>query len=201
MVETGVNLGLGRGLTLTPRAALAYSSYQLGGFEERGGETALQMDDLRLQRLETRLGARLAGTMRMGSWALQPQIQADYVHTLSGANDGMSVRFADVARLRLRPALRQWRHELGRGARRADADQRPRLLRRRRRDQHRPSGRARRPGAWRTSPSASEPAPFGGRNPRPASGRGSSFVGGPAARRGGPRVASRAAGGSPPRPR
>ena len=95
-LETGVNLGIGRGLTLTPRAALAYSSYQLGGFEERGGETNLQMDDLRLQRIETRVGARLAGSMRMGAWALQPQLQADYVHTLSGANDGMSVRFADV---------------------------------------------------------------------------------------------------------
>lgn len=96
MIETGVNLGIGRGLTLTPRAALAYSSYQLGGFEERGGDTNLQMDDLRLQRLESRVGARLAGTMRMGAWSLQPQLQADFVHTLSGANDGMSVRFADV---------------------------------------------------------------------------------------------------------
>ncbi|HYN45448.1 MAG TPA: autotransporter domain-containing protein [Allosphingosinicella sp.] len=96
MVETGINLDVGRGLTLTPRAALAYSSYQLGGFEERGGETALQLDDLRLQRLETRLGARIAGQMRFGRWSLQPQVQVDMVHTLSGANDGMSVRFANI---------------------------------------------------------------------------------------------------------
>jgi|GEM_PF-5438949 len=96
MVEAGVNLNVGRGLTLTPRATLAYSSYQLGGFEERGGEVALQMDDLRLQRLETRLGARFAGEMRMGRWALRPQIQVDMVHALSGATDGMSVRFASV---------------------------------------------------------------------------------------------------------
>ncbi len=95
-IETGINLGIGRGLTLTPRAALAYSSYQLGGFEERGGETNLRLDDMRVQRLETRFGARLAGTMRMGAWSLQPQIQADFVHTLSGSNDGMSVRFADI---------------------------------------------------------------------------------------------------------
>lgn len=96
MVEAGVNLNVGRGLTLTPRATLAYSSYHLGGFEERGGDAALQMDDLRLQRLETRLGARFAGQMRMGRWSLQPQLQVDMVHSLSGANDGMSVRFASV---------------------------------------------------------------------------------------------------------
>jgi subtilase-type serine protease len=96
MAEAGTNLDVARGLTLTPRAALAYSMHHLRGFEERGGETALQLDDLRLQRLESRLGARLAGELRMGRWSLQPQLQADMVYTLSGADDGMSVRFASI---------------------------------------------------------------------------------------------------------
>jgi uncharacterized protein with beta-barrel porin domain len=96
MVEAGTNLDLVRGLTLTPRVALAYSRYHLGGFEERGGEAALRLGDLRLQRLETRAGARLAGHVQLGRWALRPQIQADVVHTLSGAQDALSVSFADV---------------------------------------------------------------------------------------------------------
>jgi len=96
MVEAGANIGIARGLTLTPRAALAYSRYHLGGFDERGGEAALRLNDLRLQRLDTRVGARLAGEMRLGRWALRPQIQADLVHTLSGADDGLSISFAEV---------------------------------------------------------------------------------------------------------
>jgi uncharacterized protein with beta-barrel porin domain len=96
MVEAGANVDLMRGLTLTPRAALAYSRYHLGDFEERGGEAALRLTDLKLQRIETRVGAQLAGQVRLGGWALRPAIQADLVHTLSGANDALSVSFAEV---------------------------------------------------------------------------------------------------------
>jgi subtilase-type serine protease len=95
-VEAGTNVGIAPGLTLTPRVALAYSRYHLGGFDERGGEAALRLNDLRLQQLDTRVGARLAGEMRLGSWALRPEIQADLVHNLSGAQNGLNVSFAEV---------------------------------------------------------------------------------------------------------
>ena len=79
------------------RVALAYSSYHMSGFEETGGgEAAMRLADLRLQRLESRAGARLSGEVRLGRWALRPAIQADLVHTLSGADDGMRVSFAQV---------------------------------------------------------------------------------------------------------
>lgn len=97
MAEAGVNIAAGRGLTLTPRASLAYSSYQFGEFRETGGEAALQIDDLHIRRLEGRFGGRLAGSMKVGGWNLVPQLQADLVTTLAGANDGMTVRFANVA--------------------------------------------------------------------------------------------------------
>lgn len=96
MMEAGANLAAGHGLTLTPRASLAYSSYRLDGFRETGGEAALQVDDLRLQHLEARLGATLSGAMRMGGWSLEPQLRADYVRTVAGADDGMRVRFASA---------------------------------------------------------------------------------------------------------
>ncbi len=95
--EAGVNLGLANGLMLTPRAQLGYSSYKLDGFSENGGEVALQMDDLKLRKVEARLGAKLAGSIAIGGgWSFTPQIQADYVHLLSGANKGMAVRFANA---------------------------------------------------------------------------------------------------------
>lgn len=95
--EAGVNLGLAKGLTLTPRAQLGYSTYKLDGFRENGGEVALQMDDLKLQKFEARIGAKLAGSMALGSgWSFTPQIQADYVHLLSGADRGLAVRFANA---------------------------------------------------------------------------------------------------------
>jgi uncharacterized protein with beta-barrel porin domain len=96
--EAGVNRDIGRGLTLTPRARLGYSNYRLGGFREQGGEAALQLDDLQVERLETRLGAKLSGSASLGAgWAVVPQIQADYVKLLSGADNGMRVRFADAS--------------------------------------------------------------------------------------------------------
>ncbi|HWT11261.1 MAG TPA: autotransporter domain-containing protein, partial [Allosphingosinicella sp.] len=96
MAEAGRNVDLGRGLTVTPRAALAYSMYRLSGFEETGGETALRLDDVNLRRLESRVGARLSGEMRLGGWSMRPQLQADLVHMLSGADAGMTVRFANI---------------------------------------------------------------------------------------------------------
>jgi subtilase-type serine protease len=96
MAEAGVALDAGRGLTVTPRAQMGWSSYQMGGFRETGGVTALQLDDLRLQRLEGRVGARVAGSANIAGWTLEPHVTADMVSTLSGANAGMSVRFANA---------------------------------------------------------------------------------------------------------
>ena len=53
-LEAGYAAGIGRGLTLTPRAQLGYGRYTLDGFSEQGGETALKLDDLTIARLEAR---------------------------------------------------------------------------------------------------------------------------------------------------
>jgi uncharacterized protein with beta-barrel porin domain len=99
--EAGVNLDAGNGLTLTPRASLGYASYELSGFRENGGEAALQFDDIELQRLQAKLGFKFAGSAALGAgWNLVPQLQADWVQSVTGVNDGMQVRFAaapDVA--------------------------------------------------------------------------------------------------------
>lgn len=94
VVEAGYAAGLGRGLTLTPRAQLGYGRYTLDGFSERGGETALKLDDLTIARLEARLGARLGGTTRIAGLTVTPSVSADYVTLLSGRETGMTVRFA-----------------------------------------------------------------------------------------------------------
>lgn len=96
MAETGVNLGLGNGLMVTPRVAVGYSSYALSGYRETGGAAALQLDDLKVQQLDARIGAKLSGATRIGSWTFVPQLQADLVQNLSGGNDGLTVRFADA---------------------------------------------------------------------------------------------------------
>lgn len=95
--EAGVNIEVARGLTLTPRAALAYSSYELDGYREHGGETALRISDLKVRRLESRVGAKFAGSTSVAKgWSLVPQIQADWVRNLSGSNHGLTVRFASA---------------------------------------------------------------------------------------------------------
>ncbi|MFL6847705.1 MAG: autotransporter domain-containing protein, partial [Sphingomicrobium sp.] len=92
--EAGFRTGLGHGLSLNPRAQVGFSHYALGGFSEQGGETALALDGLKVNRIESRIGARLDGTAKLGKWAVRPNLQADYVRLLSGANNGLSVSFA-----------------------------------------------------------------------------------------------------------
>jgi uncharacterized protein YhjY with autotransporter beta-barrel domain len=92
--EAGFRTGIGHGLSLNPRAQLSYSRYTLGGFHEQGGETALAVDDLKINRLESRIGARLDGTAHVAGWTVRPQLQADYVRLLSGAKNGLNVSFA-----------------------------------------------------------------------------------------------------------
>jgi outer membrane autotransporter protein len=97
-IEAGVNVGVADKLMLTPRAQLAYSNYHLDGFSENGGEAALRMDDLRLQKVEARIGAKLTGSASLGKgWSFVPELEANYVRLVSGADDGMAVRFANAA--------------------------------------------------------------------------------------------------------
>jgi subtilase-type serine protease len=96
--ETGINLDVAKGLTLTPRASLRYSADRISGYRERGSEVALLVDDLKDRRLETRLGAKLSGSTGLGSgWNLAPQLSADMVKTVSGGSTGVTVRFAEAA--------------------------------------------------------------------------------------------------------
>ena len=92
--EAGFRAGFGHGLLFNPRAQLGYSRYSLGGFRERGGETALELNGLTVNRIESRIGAKLDGTAKFGAWAVRPNLQADYVRLLSGAKTGMSLSFA-----------------------------------------------------------------------------------------------------------
>ena len=87
MAEAGINIAAGRGLTLTPKASLGYSSYSFGGFREAGGEAALQIDNLQIQRLESRIGGAIAGTMRVGGWKHRSPAAGD-LSTPVRANDG-----------------------------------------------------------------------------------------------------------------
>lgn len=101
VAETGINLGLTNGLTLTPRVQLGYNYTSVSALEEFGGETALQIDQFEAQQVEARFGAKLSGSQDIGDgWTIVPQMQADYVRLLDGGNDGLVVRFSaadDVA--------------------------------------------------------------------------------------------------------
>lgn len=94
VAEAGRVTDIGAGLSVTPRAQLAYGRYTLNGFEERGGETALQVDDITVNRLEARVGAKLEGEARFAGFSIKPQISADYVNLVSGRDRGALVRFA-----------------------------------------------------------------------------------------------------------
>lgn len=98
--EAGVNLDVARGLTLTPRVAVTWSSMTMGGYQETGGQTALRLQQHRLERTEARLGARLSGNVTpVRGWALIPEVQADFVSNLSGDWNGLRVSFAEAPEL------------------------------------------------------------------------------------------------------
>ena len=93
--EVGMNLALADGLTLTPRAQLGYDYVNLGGYDERGGETALSLDDIAVETVTARFGAKLSGSHALGGgWKLTPQLKADYIQRVAGTDSGLSVRFA-----------------------------------------------------------------------------------------------------------
>jgi outer membrane autotransporter protein len=93
--EAGVSFGVGNGLLLTPRTGLSYASYSFGGYREGGDDPTLELNDPDLRRLEARLGAQLASGSWLGEdWLLVRLLQADYVRTLAGADEGSEVRLA-----------------------------------------------------------------------------------------------------------
>ena len=93
--EVGMNLALAEGLTLTPRAQIGYDYVTLGGYNERGGEVALALDDVSVETVTARIGAKLSGSHDLGgAWTLVPQLKADYIQRVAGADSGLSVRFA-----------------------------------------------------------------------------------------------------------
>jgi uncharacterized protein with beta-barrel porin domain len=92
--EAGFRHDIGHGLSLNPRAQLGFSHYALGGFREEGGETALQIDNLNVDRLEARIGAKLDGSTHVAGWTVTPHVQADYVRLFSGGRNGLQVSFA-----------------------------------------------------------------------------------------------------------
>jgi subtilase-type serine protease len=57
----------------------------------------LQIDDLRVTRLESRIGLKVGGAALLrGHWLLQPQLQLDRVGMLGNTNEAMLVRFASA---------------------------------------------------------------------------------------------------------
>ena len=98
-LETGYNLGIAKGLTLTPRAALRYSSDEIDGYRENGGELALLVDDLKDQRLEGRLGVRMTGETAIGrtGWRFAPELAVDQVQRIGGNGGDLTLRFANAA--------------------------------------------------------------------------------------------------------
>ncbi|RJF85827.1 autotransporter domain-containing protein [Sphingomonas cavernae] len=98
--ELGVNVDTGTGIMLTPRAQLAYRSYSMGGYRERGGELALMVDDIDIDRIESRLGVRMTGSLGSSrAWTFTPEIGVDWVNALAGGADTFNVRFAAVPEL------------------------------------------------------------------------------------------------------
>ena len=95
--EIGINLGVARGLRLTPHAALRYTSFKMDRLRETGGELALRLSDIGEERLEGRAGFALEGTHRsLSGWSVSPQLSAECVKRISGDGGSVTARF-DVA--------------------------------------------------------------------------------------------------------
>lgn len=93
-METGINLPIAPGLTLTPNAALRYTSFSMDRLREGGGELALRLSDIRESRLEGRVGLALDGTYKaLRGWSISPQFSAQYVNRLAGDGGTLTARF------------------------------------------------------------------------------------------------------------
>ncbi|WPZ04170.1 autotransporter domain-containing protein [Blastomonas marina] len=93
--EIGQQLGLGNGLAVTPRIRVGYDRMAISGFEEKGGEAALAIEGLVIEKFEARTGFAFGGTRNAGEgWTFVPHVSADYVQLLSDSTSGIEVRFA-----------------------------------------------------------------------------------------------------------
>ena len=102
-VELGYNHQLGD-LTLTPRTRIGYSSYGVDGFQSGGTQFAMGIDGVSRSGVDWRTGLKLAGETRLGfasDWAVQPEIQADYVRRLSGNTTDIDLHFVEAAHVNL----------------------------------------------------------------------------------------------------
>jgi len=94
-VESGVRFPIGPALTLTPRAGLRYSLTHSSRYRESGGDAALLVEGSDYAQAETRMGAKLDGSHKLGNgWAFVPRIQFDWVHNLTGRGADLRTRFA-----------------------------------------------------------------------------------------------------------
>lgn len=92
--ESGITLDIAKGYRLVPRISLRYADTSYGTLRERGGETALRISNIRDQRLEGRIGAKLEGHLPVGGgWRLTQNLQADYVKKIAGQGGTMTIRF------------------------------------------------------------------------------------------------------------
>jgi uncharacterized protein with beta-barrel porin domain len=94
-VELGYNHALGD-LTLTPRTRLEYASYAIDGFQDRQSRLGMGVGSVERAGLDWRAGLRLSGSTalgRSGEWALQPEVQVDYVRRISGNDTRLDVTF------------------------------------------------------------------------------------------------------------
>lgn len=97
--ETGVNMGLTDGLTLTPRLGLKASMNALGGYREQGADLAMTVDTIRDRRFEARAGFALTGAQALGrsGWTLVPRLTVDHVEGLAAPSSAFVVRFAGAS--------------------------------------------------------------------------------------------------------
>ncbi len=104
--EAGYDLPLPGALTLTPHAALRYSGFGIDRLSETGSQAALRLSDISDKRLETQLGVRLSGAVRLGGgWRLTPRVELEWNRTLAGGNGSALVQFAAVDAASFRIAL------------------------------------------------------------------------------------------------
>ncbi len=97
-VEAGYNINV-KGLMLTPRASIGYSSYNVDGFRDNAGSLALAVDDISRSGLEAKVGLKISGSTKLGfasGWSFQPAMKLDYVNRISGNDTNFRVRFLDA---------------------------------------------------------------------------------------------------------
>ncbi|WP_160486621.1 autotransporter outer membrane beta-barrel domain-containing protein [Aurantiacibacter rhizosphaerae] len=102
-IELGYNHQMG-GVTVTPRTRIGYSSYSVDGFQDRRAQFAMAIDGVSRAGVDWRTGLKLSGEEGLGfasDWTIQPEIQADYVHRLSGNSTNIDLHFLEATNVNL----------------------------------------------------------------------------------------------------